>query len=125
MNANGSNQIPLTDLALPADTDPAWSPDGQKIAFTTCCLNGTLNYEIYVMNADGSDSVRLTNNPASDDRPAWGVGAAASPTPTATMSPTPTPTSPASLSPPPPPAPAELGNISPRLGVQTGNDVLI
>jgi Tol biopolymer transport system component len=29
------------------------------------------NYEIYVMNADGTDQRRLTNNPHEDGRPAW------------------------------------------------------
>jgi Tol biopolymer transport system component len=29
------------------------------------------NYEIYVMNADGTDQRRLTNNPREDGRPAW------------------------------------------------------
>jgi len=29
------------------------------------------NFEVYVMNADGSDPVNLTNSPASDDSPSW------------------------------------------------------
>jgi Tol biopolymer transport system component len=29
------------------------------------------NGEIYVMNADGSEQRRLTNNPAIDGRPSW------------------------------------------------------
>ena len=47
---------------------PAWSPDGTKIAFASA-RDG--NYEIYVMNADGSDQTRLTNNPAYDMSPTW------------------------------------------------------
>jgi hypothetical protein len=47
---------------------PAWSPDGQRIAFTSY-RDG--NSEIYVMNADGSNQTRLTNNPAQDLDPAW------------------------------------------------------
>ena len=49
-------------------TDPAWSPDGTKIAFTT---DRDGNFEIYVMNADGTGQTRLTNNAAADDEPAW------------------------------------------------------
>ena len=30
------------------------------------------NYEIYVMNADGSNQTRLTNNSATDGMPSWG-----------------------------------------------------
>ena len=47
---------------------PAWSPDGGRIAFTSD-LDGSgrhVNYEIYVMNADGTGATRLTNNAASD-----------------------------------------------------------
>ncbi|MCX6008787.1 MAG: hypothetical protein NTW48_01885, partial [Chloroflexi bacterium] len=29
------------------------------------------NWEIYVMNVDGSNQTRLTNNPANDKFPAW------------------------------------------------------
>ncbi len=39
-----------------------------KIAFSS---NRDGNYEIYVMNADGSEQKRLTNNPAADGLPSW------------------------------------------------------
>ena len=39
-----------------------------RIAFTS---NRDGNDEIYVMNADGTGVTRLTNNPASDQQPAW------------------------------------------------------
>ncbi len=48
--------------------DPAWSPDGSKIAFTTT-RDG--NAEIYVMDADGSHPVNLSNNPATDVAGVW------------------------------------------------------
>ncbi|HEX4347045.1 MAG TPA: hypothetical protein VHZ73_05700 [Vicinamibacterales bacterium] len=47
---------------------PAWSPDGNRIAFAS---NRDGNYEIYVMNKDGSNVRRLTNNPAADSAPTW------------------------------------------------------
>lgn len=47
---------------------PAWSPDGTRIAFASA-RDG--NYEIYVMNADGMNQTRLTNNPAYDMSPVW------------------------------------------------------
>ena len=45
------------------DSHPAWSPDGSRIAFTSG-RHG--NSEIYVMDADGSNQTRLTNNPAEE-----------------------------------------------------------
>jgi Tol biopolymer transport system component len=50
------------------DTDPAWSPDGSRIVFTS---GRDRNSEIYVMNADGSNRVRLTTDSANNSRPAW------------------------------------------------------
>lgn len=47
---------------------PAWSPDGTKIAFQS---DRDGNFEIYVMDADGSRPVNLTKDPARDAAPAW------------------------------------------------------
>jgi hypothetical protein len=66
MNADGSNQINLTNSRT--EEGPAFSPDGSKIAFVSS-RNG--NFEIYVMNADGSGQTRLTNNPANDIDPSF------------------------------------------------------
>ena len=51
------------------DYRPDWSPDGRKIAFTS---NRDGNPEIYVMNANGSEPVRLTfSNGATSSAPDW------------------------------------------------------
>jgi WD40 repeat protein len=50
------------------DFEPAWSADGARIVFSS---NRDGNYEIYVMDADGSNQTRLTNDPARDMQPAW------------------------------------------------------
>ena len=63
MDADSSGQTRLTNNAA-FDDQPAWSPNGTKIAFVT---NRDVNMsEIYVMNADGSNQTRLTNNTAAD-----------------------------------------------------------
>lgn len=66
IKSNGTGSTRLT--ASGQDGDPAWSPDGAKIAFRS---DRDGNVEIYVMNADGSNPVRLTNNTSADTRPAW------------------------------------------------------
>jgi Tol biopolymer transport system component len=59
---DGGNEVQLT--SDPArDFVPAWSPGGSKIAFTS---ERDGNLEIYLMNADGSDPVNLTNHLAND-----------------------------------------------------------
>ena len=50
------------------DTAPVPSPDGRKIAFMSRRAG---NWEIYVMDSDGSRLQRLTDNPADDGLPAW------------------------------------------------------
>jgi Tol biopolymer transport system component len=67
MNANGSG---ATRLTLGGGQFPAWSPNGQQIAFTTF-RDG--NWEIYVVNADGTGSpVNLTNTPDTGElSPRW------------------------------------------------------
>jgi Tol biopolymer transport system component len=48
--------------------DPAFSPDGIYIAFTS---TRDQNLEIYLMAASGADQVNLTANPARDQQPDW------------------------------------------------------
>ncbi len=77
---NGHARIYTTDVlgqvetqltAVPQlweDTQPAWSPDGSKIAFVR--RNAVGEFDLWVMNADGSGPTQLTT--AHTDRaPAW------------------------------------------------------
>lgn len=55
---------------LAAGFDPAWSPDGTRIAFAAV-PSGMKRGEIYVMLADGTQRRRLTRTPPSDRVPTW------------------------------------------------------
>ncbi|MBA2626044.1 MAG: PD40 domain-containing protein [Acidimicrobiia bacterium] len=58
MNADGAGQVRLTVHAA-ADTLPAWSPDGGRIAFTSMRSG---DGDIYVMSANGGAVTRLTTH---------------------------------------------------------------
>jgi len=70
MNADGSGVSRLTNTPA-TDIDPAWSPDGRRIAFASDGDRTHRIYDIYVMNADGSGVTRLTNDPVTAWGPAW------------------------------------------------------
>jgi Tol biopolymer transport system component len=74
MSSDGSNETRLTNSPA-TDICLSWSPDGRKIAFASQRDgNSELFYgnsEIYIMNADGSNQTRLTNNPSFDMAPSW------------------------------------------------------
>ena len=53
---------------LTRGVNPAWSPDGERIAYAS---NITGNYEIYVVNADGTNPQQVTAFDGPDVEPAW------------------------------------------------------
>ena len=75
MDADGGNQERLTNN-LTEDRYPSWSPDGQRIVFSArrdghVVHNLDITYEIYVMDADGGNQHRLTNNRNNELSPVW------------------------------------------------------
>src|SRR5215218_7557348 len=76
MDADGTNQTNHTNTPDTNEGQPAWSPDGTKIAFTG---PGDLNEDrsgglgdVYVMDADGTNKTNLTDTPnRSDYQPSW------------------------------------------------------
>lgn len=75
MNADGSNQVRLTD-SLGNDDSSSWSPDGSRIIFRRdrerdCC---DPNSQIWVMAADGTGQVNLSGNQYGDYSASWSAG---------------------------------------------------
>jgi TolB protein len=76
MNADGSRQRRLTsgggDTSTSAglfyETDPAWSPDGTQIAFSS---KREGSFDIFVMTRAGKDETRITATKADDTHPTW------------------------------------------------------
>lgn len=52
------------------DVEPAWSPDGARIAFSSNRRN-PLNFDIWVMRRDGKAQRRVTASVANDVEPTW------------------------------------------------------
>ncbi len=70
MNSTGGAATRLTTEPR-ADFDPAWSPDGTKIAFSSNQAADVGSFEIYVMNASGGGTRRLTTQLGVQRAPYW------------------------------------------------------
>ena len=87
MNADGRNAVSVATNSA-SDYAPSWSPDGEKIVFTSytdivlepleTCASGFVPNEdeppppeVHVMNADGSDEIRLTRVSPDSNCPTW------------------------------------------------------
>lgn len=76
MNADGTNQRPITSLPDGA-CQPTWSPDGRYLAFISPCREKRTLYEntkIYILDTVEGDEPRLLPvppSPAGDFDPAW------------------------------------------------------
>jgi Tol biopolymer transport system component len=80
MNPDGSNRVNLTGGSPADDAFPNWSADGRKILFMSARETPgnpappgapEPDFEIFVMNADGSNQRQITFNELDDEDPAW------------------------------------------------------
>jgi TolB protein len=68
ISPDGTGLTRLTDLPNDSIGPPVWSPDGSRITFEA--LQGG-NYDIYGMNADGTNLENLTGEPGDENMPTW------------------------------------------------------
>ena len=69
MGADGS-RVPLV-TGPGSDIDPAWSPTGDRVAFASDRDGAVGDFDLYIVNADGSNLRRITNDPAIETAPDW------------------------------------------------------
>jgi len=76
INPDGSGLFKVADALTeyrgrPYAAQPAWSPDGHRIAFVAPGIGPEHYPDIFVINADGSGLFNLTSDPAEDYQPVW------------------------------------------------------
>jgi TolB protein len=76
MDADGANRTNITQNPRASHRAPSWSPDGSKIAFAAVRNVNRVdlwnaNLDIFVMNADGTNPVRLTEDARFNWFPSW------------------------------------------------------
>jgi Tol biopolymer transport system component len=74
MRSNGSEPTDLTADSEANEFFPSWRPDGRKLALMSnraTPTNPTGDYEIFVIDADGSGLRQLTANDLDDENPSW------------------------------------------------------
>jgi TolB protein len=67
VHPDGAGKRQLTSLGA-SSSRPAWSPNGQRIAFADDAHG---SFDIYTIGIDGKGLRRVTNSPSDDFEPAW------------------------------------------------------
>jgi TolB protein len=71
VNADGSGRTNLTQNPEFLDREPAWSPDGSRIVFRRLNRSEASGYDLWVMDADGSNQERVLLMPGPQTAPSW------------------------------------------------------
>jgi TolB protein len=69
MNSDGTNSAKLDLPDMGYVIDPAWSPNGQFLAFSWRRPSG--NYDLYVMDVASRRIIELTRDAGRNERPSW------------------------------------------------------
>jgi TolB protein len=69
VTATGGRPKRLTNTRGAAETHPVWSPGVRRIVYGSGALIGS--YDLWVMNADGSEKQRITHRAGDEVLPAW------------------------------------------------------
>lgn len=74
INADGTGMLNLTNTPDINEVGPAWSPDGLRLAYSAALYapDGTNSpADIFLIQADGSNTTQITRHPDADFDPAW------------------------------------------------------
>src|SRR5262245_45061594 len=67
-DADGSNQVQITNFPGIRVGSPRWSPDGMRVVFDAYAHG---NSDIYVVGAEGGKIRAVTSEPSNENRPSW------------------------------------------------------
>jgi Tol biopolymer transport system component len=70
LEATGENPAPLTENEGIADSQPAWSPDGRRIAYVRA-LSQSGRTDLWTATSNGKARMRITRTPFPERDPSW------------------------------------------------------